>query len=567
MMTFPQLTRAVATMLLATLPPAGVFLAATLIVCRAPTAVAQPPSAPAESVALADSAVGSGAPVLLDGREIFRVQTKMKSRSAEERARGISDRILPVAKDRFAPVDSIQIYDTDVSTDVTLGDRVLFSIFDADAAAANRDRTVLARERAGAVRAAIEEYRHRHSAKTIAMGVVWTLVATLALVVLLALLARLLRRLIAIIDRWVDSKQDRIRAKSKAIVAPERVQTGLRSLARLTRALLVLVTVYLYLQIVLSLFPWTQRFAASLLGLLIQPLRAIATSTLENVPGLIFIVVLGFVTYYVLKFARFFFDEIAAGRITFTGFYPDWAKPTFNIVRVLAIVFAVIVAYPYIPGSETDAFKGVSLFLGILVSLGSTSAVANVVAGIILTYMRAFRVGDVIQVGQERGVVTEMSLLATHLRSPKNVEITVPNATVLGSHITNFSTHVGARRLILHTEVGIGYDVPWRQVHAMLLAAAGQTKGVLKEPAPFVLQRSLEDMCVRYELNAYTDRAETMLQVYSALHKRVLDAFNEYGVQIMTPSYEGDREVPAVVPKEKWYAPPAKRPGEPGADE
>ena len=561
MMSILQTRRAFVRALLAVWLPAAALLACD-------TAAAQTPAAPAESVALADSTTArSGAAVLLDGREIFTIQAKIKAHSPQERAKNVSERILRTAKDRFAPVDSIQVYDTDISTDVALGDRILFSVFDVDAAAANRDRSALAQERAGAVRAAIEEYRLRHSAKTIAIGVVWTVVATLALWGLLVLLARLLRRIIAAIDRWIESKQERIREKSKSIVAPERVQTGLRSLARLTRALLVLVAFYVYLEVVLGLFPWTQRFAAGLLGLLIQPLRAMTASTLENLPGLIFIVVLGFVTYQVLKFGRFIFDEIAAERIKFTGFYPDWAKPTFNIVRVLAIVFAVIVAYPYIPGSETDAFKGVSLFLGVLVSLGSTSAVANVVAGIILTYMRAFRTGDVILVGQERGVVTEMSLLATHIRTPKNVEITIPNATVLGSHVTNYSTHVADRRLILHTTVGIGYDVPWRQVHAMLLAATSKTKGVLQKPAPFVLQRELEDMCIRYELNAYTDQAETMLQIYSALHKNILDAFNEYGVQIMTPSYEGDREVPAVVPKAKWYAAPAKQPGESGADE
>ncbi len=518
------------------------------------------------SIAPLDS-TARGAPVLLDGREIFTIRAKIKAQSPQDRADNVSKRILAVAKDRFAPVDSILVYDTEISTDVASGDRILFSVFDVDAAAANRDRMVLARERAGAVRAAVEEYRLRHSAKSILLGAVWAVVATVALCVFLVMLARLLRRVIAAIDGWIASKGDRILAKSKSIVAPERVQTGLRGMARFTRVLLVVAAVYVYLEVVLSLFPWTQGFALRLQGLLTQPMRAIADSTLENLPGLIFIVVIGFVTYYSLKFAKFIFDEIEAGRIQFSGFYPEWAEPTFNIVRVLVLVFAVVVSYPYIPGSETDAFKGVSLFLGILVSLGSTSAVANVVAGIILTYMRAFRVGEIIQVGEQRGIVTEMSLLATHIRTPKNVEITIPNATVLGSHVTNYSTHVADRRLILHTTVGIGYDVPWRQVHAMLLAAAGKTAGVLQKPAPFVLQRELEDMCIRYELNAYTDQPETMLQIYSALHKSILDAFNEYGVQIMTPSYEGDREIPAVVPKEKWYAAPAKRPGEPGADE
>ena len=524
-------------------------------------------SASSSIPAHSDSTSQAGSPVLLGGREIFRVQAGIKAHSAEDRAKATSDRLLRLAKDRFASVDSILVSDTDISADVALGDRILFSVFDVDAVAANRDRLTLARERAAATRAAIKEYRTRHSAKTILMGVIWAVVATVALFAVLALLSRLLRKVIAAIDGWIQVKGDRIRQKSKAIVPPDQVRTGLRGLARLARLFLVLIAIYIYLDVVLGLFPWTQPFAERLLGLLLNPLRAILTSVWVCLPGLIFIVVLAIVTQYVLKFAKFVFDEIDAGRIVINGFYTDWAKPTFNIVRALVILFAVIVAYPYIPGSDTEAFKGVSLFIGILFSLGSTSAVANIVAGIILTYMRAFRVGDIIEISGQRGIVTEMTLLATHIRTPKNMIVTIPNATVLGSHVTNFSSHVKDRGLILPITVGIGYDVPWRQVHAMLLNAAGQTEGVLKSPAPFVLQRELEDMCVRYELNVYTDKAETILRAYSDLHKRILDAFNEYGVQIMTPSYEGDREVPAVVAKENWYAPPAKRPGEPGADE
>ncbi len=519
------------------------------------------------SAAAPDSATQQGFPVVLDGREIFRVQAGIKAHDADARAQATSERLLRLAKDRFAQVDSITVTDTDISADVVLGERVLFSVFDVDAAAANRDRMGLAQERAAAARSAIEAFRVRYAAKTLFMGVVWALVATIAFLAFLALLSRLLRAAISAVDGWVDRKQDRIREKSKAMLPPDQVRTGLRGLARLTRLLLALVALYVYVEVVLGLFPWTQRLAGHLLGVLLNPLRAIGLGIWGHLPGLIFIAVLAFLMRYVLKFAKFVFDEINSGRIKISGFYPDWAKPTYNIVRILLLLFTVIVAYPYIPGSDTEAFKGVSLFLGVLVSLGSTSAVANIVAGIILTYMRAFRVGDIIEVGEQRGIVTEMSLLATHVRTPKNVLVTIPNATVLSSHVTNFSTHAKDRGLILNTTVGIGYDVPWRQVHAMLLNAAAQTKGVLQEPAPFVLQRSLDDMCVRYELNAYTEKAETMLRVYSDLHKRVLDAFNEYGVQIMTPSYEGDREVPAVVPKEKWYAPPAKRPGEAGADE
>ena len=519
-------------------------------------------SASADAAAFPESA-----PVHLEGREIFRVQGAIKGYTPEMRSRAISERILRLARSPLAHVDSIRLVDTDISTDVVLGDLHLFSVFDQDALAAGRERTALASDYAKAVRAAIEEYRTARSAKRIAWGLMWTVVATVILALTLALLGRGLRGVLAAIERWIALREEGIRKRSKELLAPARLKSALGGLARAARLLLVLVAVYAYVHIVLGLFPWTHRFAATLFDLVIGPLHSMGVAFLKSLPGLAFITVLYFVMRAVLKFASFFFDEIGAGRITIQGFYPEWAKPTFNIVRILAIVFAVVVAYPHIPGSSTDAFKGVSIFIGVLVSLGSTSAVANLVAGIILTYMRAFRVGDLIEVGNQRGMVTEMAILATHMRTPKNVEITIPNATVLSSHMTNYSTHSKDRGLILNTSVGIGYDVPWRQVHAMLLSAARQTRDVLETPAPFVLQRELEGMCVRYELNAYCDKPDRMLQIYSELHRRVLDVFNEHGVQIMTPSYEADRPEPAVVPKERWYASPAKKPGEPGADE
>jgi len=528
--------------------------------------IAPAPAADTSAVASVP-ATPAGYPVLLDDREVFRVQAAIKANTAQERARVVSERLLLLARDRSAHIDTFTVSDTDISADVMLEDRILFSVFDTDAAAAGRDRAGLARARAQAAAAAILDYRVRHSARAIVMGIVWSLVATLVFLLLLNLYSRALRRTIAAIDAWVVSKSENIRRKSKEFLAPEHIQTGLRSLARLIRWALVLLTSYVWIDLVLGFLPWTQRLSGRLLGILIGPLRSMGSAFLAALPGLIFIAILAYVTKLVLKFGAFVFQEIELGHVRFTGFYPEWARPTYNILRVLVVLFAVVVAYPYIPGSESDAFKGVSIFVGVLFSLGSTSAVSNLVAGIILTYMRAFRVGDVVQVGGERGIVTEMSLLATHVRTPKNVEITIPNATVLGSQVTNYSTLSKEKGLILHTNVGIGYDAPWRQVHAMLLAAAAKTKGVKASPPPFVLQRSLDDMCVNYELNAYVEEPERMLRIYSDLHKNIQDQFNEYGVQILTPSFEGEPKEPALVPKEKWYAAPAKKPGEPGADE
>src|SRR5574341_1178566 len=231
--------------------------------------------------------------------------------------------------------------------------------------------------------------------------------------------------------------------------------------------------------------------------------------------------------------------------------------PTYRIVRVGIVAFALVVAYPYIPGSHSAAFQSISLFLGVILSIGSSSVIGNVVAGYSMTYRRAFHVGDRIQVGDVLGEVTEIRLQVTHLRTPKNEEVVMPNSILLNSHVVNYSTLGRKGRLILHTTVGIGYETPWRQVEGMLVEAAGRTRGLLREPPPFVLQKSLGDFCVVYEINVYCNEPDRIPELNSLLHQNILDVFNEYGVQIMTPAYEGDPEQPKLVPKQQWFAAPA----------
>jgi small-conductance mechanosensitive channel len=317
---------------------------------------------------------------------------------------------------------------------------------------------------------------------------------------------------------------------------------------------------YVYLHFVLSLYPWTRQFAERLLTLLLNPLVTMGTALLAAVPNLVFIAVLVVVTRYLLKLTRLFSEAVAQGTVTISGFDREWASPTYRIIRLLIIAFAVVVAYPYIPGSESAAFKGVSIFLGVIFSLGSSSIIANLIAGYTMTYRRAFRAGDRIKVSDFIGDVTDVRLMVTHLRSLKNEEIIVPNSLILNSHVINYSSLARQQGLILHTTVGIGYETPWRQVEAMLLMAAERTPGLLRQPPPFVLQQALGDFCVTYELNVYCDEPAAMYRLYTELHRHILDVFNEYNVQIMTPAYVRDPEQPKVVPKEQWFAEPAQLP-------
>jgi small-conductance mechanosensitive channel len=277
-----------------------------------------------------------------------------------------------------------------------------------------------------------------------------------------------------------------------------------------------------------------------------------------HLPNLVFLVILIAVTRYVLKIVALIFTGIERGTITFAGFEREWAAPTYRFVRIAIIGFAAVVAYPYIPGSESAAFKGMSIFFGLLFSLGASSVVANMMAGYSLIYRRTFKVGDRVKINDVVGDVTQMGLQVTHLRTIKNEDVVVPNSVILTSQVVNYSSYAARDGLILHTTVGIGYEVPWRQVEAMLLLAASRTPGLQAVPPPFVLQTSLGDFAVNYELNAYCGDSHGMAERYTALHRNVQDVFNEYGVQIMTPAYESDPASPKVVPKDQWYQPPAR---------
>jgi len=242
-------------------------------------------------------------------------------------------------------------------------------------------------------------------------------------------------------------------------------------------------------------------------------------------------------TVFTLRGIRFFFKEIERKRIRINGFYAEWARPTFNLVRLVVIAFSVVVAFPYIPGSSSGAFKGVTLFMGLLVSLGSGSAMANIVSGIILIYMRPFSVGDRIRIGEAFGDVVDRNLLTTRIRTPKNERVTIPNTNILSGQIINYTSKARTKELIIYTSITIGYDTPWREVHALLIDAAVRTENILQDPEPYVLQIDLNDFYVEYQINGYTDMPRATPTTYSDLRQNIQDCFNEAGREILSPHY------------------------------
>jgi small-conductance mechanosensitive channel len=478
----------------------------------------------------------------------------------EERAARISERITRLAEDQSIRTDAIIAVEGDDSIDIMADGRGIMSIFEGDARAFAVSRQQLAKTILGELRAAIDQYREARAPKSILHGVVKTAVATILLLVVLLLMRMLFRKFLVLL---ATGKAHAVHFQNFEVLRLDQVRALLIAGIRVCRLVIVLVLLYLYLHFVLGFFPWTRPFSGQILRYLLVPLQTMEVGVIDYIPNLVFLVILTVVSHYIIKFMRLISAEVEKGTIAFPGFYKEWAKPTFKIARFLYIAFVAVVAFPYFPGSQSPAFKGITIFLGVLLSLGSSSTVSNIIAGLDMTYRRAFIAGDWIKIGELVGQVMRMRLLVTHVKTFKNEEVVFPNAVLLNSHVTNFSSLAREQGLILHTAVTIGYTTPWRQVHAFLLQAAERTAGLLRDPPPFVLQTALDDFYVRYELNAYTDMPEQMLDIYSELHQHIQDAFNEFEVQIMSPHYMFDPKSPAVVPKERWYVPPAAAPGEP----
>jgi len=485
----------------------------------------------------------------------------MLSITPETRARILTERLATLADDPTFHPEQIKVVDDEGASAIMAGDYFVMAVTDKDAAAEGMKRQEMAQSHATIIKNALLAHRRAVKPEQLLRSALYAAGATLVLVIVLVLFTKGRRRLVRFLDVRLAGRG--VRVLSYELVKEQHIRAVISGVVTVFRVLLIASLLLAYLQVVLNLFPWTRGFAHKTLDLVIEPLKTIGYGIARYIPNLFFIAVLIALTHYLLRFIRFIFNEINNGVITIPGFYRDWAWPTFNIVRLLVIAFVAVVAFPYIPGSDSPAFKGVSLFVGVLFSLGSTSAIGSIVAGMILTYMRPFLVGDRVKIGETVGDVIEKSLLVTRIRTIKNVEITIPNSQILGIHIVNYSMLAREHGLILHTTVTIGYDAPWRTVHDLLFAAARSTRHILAEPPPFVFQTALNDFYVSYEINATTDQPNLMDTITSELHQNIQEKFNEAGVEIMSPHYSQLRDGNNVTIPEAYrpagYTPPSFR--------
>jgi len=516
-------------------------------------------------IAAADD-TGNGvqiAPVVVDGEMLLQLRG-VSAVPAKYRAAKLREDLLAVANDPAVDPASGRVVTNDASADIYFADQRVVRLYPIDAQLEEVPLKLLAEATLLRMQVVIEKYRAARTPEKLLRSTAMFVALTAAAAVLIWLSIRVLGWIDRLVERRVKGHIERLEKASHRIIHGGQIWSWIGIIARGVRLLAVIAIILTWVSTALGLYPWTRPLAGTIFRLVLDPLRELSTGFIHSIPDFAFLVILAFVVRFILRGVRTFFERVGRGWIRLESFDRDWAMPTYRIVRVLIIAFGLIVAYPYIPGSESEAFKGVGIFMGVVLSIGSTSFIANMIAGYSLTYRAAYREGDVVGIGEHIGEVVEIRALSTRIKSMKNEEINIPNSTVLGSSVINYNAYQRKQGLILHTQVSIGYDTSWRQVEAMLMEAATRTPGLLSDPEPFVLQRSLGDFAVDYELNAYCRDAKSMAARYSALHANIQDVFNEYGVQIMSPNYEHDPEQPKTVPPDRWYAAPARRPVQTG---
>lgn len=441
---------------------------------------------------------------------------------------------------------------------IKVNGRIMFAVTEADADTTNGESFELAKQRAViAVSQWMEARRAQYRLPMLIQSAGIALLATVVALFAALLLGRVFVRILGQL-KHVESGLNKRFMIGNFNLAPYLVSLG-NGLVKMFEVIVLISLTYLWLTYILSLFPYTQPWSRELSGFLLDTIYDLGHSVLVSIPSLFTIGVIFFMTRLLVNAVSAFFIAVESSSVHLRWFEPETAKATRRIVVVLIWVFALVVAYPLIPGSETKAFQGISVFLGLMVSLGSAGLVGQLIGGIVTVYTKSFQPGDYVKIGDHEGVVRELGMLAAKIVTIRKEEVTIPNALLMGSTVINYSKEARRDGAIVATSVTIGYDAPWRQVHALLLVAAGRTDGILHRPEPYVLQKSLSDFYVEYTLMFSIERAEERFSILSELHGHIQDAFNEYGVQIMSPHFRSQPDKDVLVPKERWSAAPASQ--------
>lgn len=473
---------------------------------------------------------------------LFLVYSKIGASTPRERATNIRKKIKQLYDDDFLNPDSIIVVKSENTYDIVYGETIIMSISETDALWYGESMFDLAKNYEGVIKDSIFEAKKENSLLKLLLriglvlfviGVTWFFIWSI-------------KKGYARLELFILSKKEiwlkNLSYKDYTFLTGEQELQIILFVIKSFRWFIYAVLCYISIPIIFSIFPFSRDWADALFYLIWSPFKGVLIAVLDYLPNLFSILVIYFVMKYVIRFVRYVFHEIESEKLKFSGFHSDWAMPTFSIVKFLLYAFFFVVIFQYLPGSNSSVFRGVSVFIGVLFSLGSSSAIANMIAGLVITYMRPFKIGDRIKIGDVIGDIVEKTLLVTRVKTIKNEIITIPNSSVLSGNTVNYSSEAYAEGLIIHTTVTIGYDVPWKDIHQALIDAALRTEFIMHEPNPFVLQTSLDDFYVSYQINAYTREASKQAFIYSMLHQNIQDVFNQKGIEILSPHYRAQRD-------------------------
>ena len=493
--------------------------------------------------------VTPGAPLVVDGDTLLVIYARKGGMLPEARVSAAKSRIYEVGKRLTMFVDSLYVFDSEVSSDVMVGEDVLLSVTDLDALWMGMERVELAETYREVISKKVDQLHETYGLQQKLQSLGWVALIIAVQVLLIWFIVWLFRRWKFSVTRKLLGRIKSVVIKNYPLLDTHRLGVAIIFIFNLVRLLLILLVVLVGLGFMFSFFPETKTVTYTVVGFIWNPLSDILKSVVEYLPNLFKIIVIIICFHYLLKLVRYFANEVASGRLKINGFYADWAMPTHTLLRVLLYSFMLVMIWPLLPNSDSEIFQGVSVFIGVVVSLGSTSVVGNVMSGLVMTYMRPFRIGDFIRFGDTEGEVIEKSMLVTRIRTRKNDIVTIPNSNMMSSQTSNYTFSAQRYGIIVHTKITIGYDEPWKKIESLLVQAAENTDGIKRHPKPFVRITALDDFYVEYEINGITDRAKTLSTVYSVLHQQILDTMHGAGVEIMSPHIEAQRsDLPLQIP-------------------
>lgn len=483
-----------------------------------------------------------GVPVVVEGDTLFYLYTKRGGYTPLQRAEMIDAAIMQLGKRFTLHPDSVYIESSDIVTDLMYGNKVIASFTDQDGLWEGRSREQLATDKRKIVVQKLKELKEEHSLWQLGKRILYFVLVLAGQYLLFWLTGWLFRKLKVRIQKLKDTRLKPISIQNYELLDTQRQVNLLIFLSNLLRYVIMLLQLLITVPLLFAIFPQTKGLAYQIFSYIWNPIKNILVGIVDYIPNLFAILIICFAVKYLVRLVHYLSREVEAGRLKFGGFYPDWAMPTYHIIRFLLYAFMIAMIYPYLPGAKNGVFQGISVFVGLIISLGSSTVIGNVIAGLVITYMRPFKLGDRIQLNDTTGNVIDKTPLVTRIKTPKNEVVTIPNSFIMSSHTVNYSASAREYGLIIHSEVTIGYDVPWRQVHQLLIEAALNTPGVIDDPRPFVLETSLSDWYPVYQINAYIREADKLAQIYSDLHQNIQDRFNEAGVEIMSPHYMAMRD-------------------------